>query len=202
MVRESDTVPVKSEPAILKQYTKLLAPEKLCINNRKLHNSSATLNWQAMDGADYYYFILKTCRAPQKFILRPGFSVIKKQRCPKWRSKDLRCDKMGVGWDSASKRLMSNITSGTPEKGPDAFSLSKNAEYHFTGLVPGQIYKIWLGGVNKQTYSEFAEHFFVTRLKTTAMVKSSDLTHFSVHVNWEKIENAASYTIIVTTGPV
>ena len=72
MVR-SDGVHVKSESNSLKQYTKLLAPKNLCINNRLLHNSSSTLFWSGMDGATYYYLILKTCRAPPKHVLRPGF---------------------------------------------------------------------------------------------------------------------------------
>jgi len=199
MNRALDNVHIKSEAGVLKQYTKLLAPDKLCINNRALHNSSATLFWETLGGADFYYIILKTCRAPPKHILRPGFSLIQKKRCPRWKQKDLKCEKMGLSWDMSSKYLMRNITAGTPEKGPSTFRLTQIPEKTFSGLLAGQIYKIWLGGVNKQTYSEFAEHIFVTRLKTTKSVKSSKLTHESVHIEWEPIEKATSYSVIVTT---
>ena len=71
--------------------------------------------------------------------------------------------------------------------------------YTFKNLNPGHIYKIWLGGVNKQTYSEFGLTHFVTRLKTTSLVEHDSLTHDSVHFKWKAIENANKYTIVVQT---
>ena len=67
-----------------------------------------------------------------------------------------------------------------------------------TGLEPGQIYMFWLGGVNKQTYSEKAEMTFITRLKTTELAEFFDVTHNSVRVKWALVDKADRYSIIVT----
>ena len=195
----SDGVKVQSRTAKLYQYTKLLAPKQLCINNQLLHNSSAVFTWAEMGGAEYYYMILKECTPPPKHILRPGFSMIKGQRCPKWKADNLKCQKMGVSWDSSSKYLMRNITAGTPELGPKAFILSDTNSQSFEKLLPGNIYKLWLGGVNKQTYSEYGVTHFVTRLKTTSDVTFDSLTHESVHFKWQPIDQAQKYTIVVQT---
>ena len=68
---------------------------------------------------------------------------------------------------------MRNITAGTPELGPKAFILSDTNSQSFEKLLPGNIYKLWLGGVNKQTYSEYGVTHFVTRLKTKSVYTTS-----------------------------
>jgi hypothetical protein len=120
-------------------------------------------------------------------------------RCPLWKANNLKCESMGVSWDTQSNYLMRNLSEGTVENAPSIFQLTQDPRKTYDHLQPGQIYKFWVGGVNSQTYSEYAEQIFVTRLKTTNEVQFNSLTHDSVHIAWEAIDLAASYSIIVTT---
>lgn len=199
MTRELDGVAVKSRTTNLFQYTKLLAAKQLCTNNQLLHNSSATFTWAPMGGAEYYYMIIRECTAPARHIMRPGFAMVRGQRCPRWKADKLKCEKIGVSWDQSSKYLMGNVSDDTIALAPEVFILSEENEREFSNLKPGNIYKIWLGGVNKQTYSENAITHFVTRLKTTDAVEHHSLTHDSVHLSWKAIDQANKYTIIVLT---
>ena len=131
--------------------------------------------------------------------MRPGFAMVRGQRCPRWKADKLKCEKIGVSWDQSSKYLMGNVSEETIGLAPKVFTLSDDNQRTFLDLTPGHIYKVWLGGVNKQTYSEDAITHFVTRLKTTSSVEHSSLTHDSVHLKWAAIDQANKYTIIVLT---
>ncbi|CBY21240.1 unnamed protein product [Oikopleura dioica] len=198
IMKREDGIEVISKEARLFQYTKLLAPKDLCVPNKNLHNSTATLTWTIMEGADLYYLALATCRPVKNFMIRPGFYRSKGQNCPRWRENGIKNCDMKSDWDLGSKYLMKNISNNVVDKHEQIFQLTAESQMTLTGLEPGQIYMFWLGGVNKQTYSEKAEMTFITRLKTTDLAEFFDVTHNSVRVKWALVNKADRYSIIVT----